>query len=159
MLTNDEALLQGEIFRFSGQVNVLQSANTNIGFKTGNRAVRVTSAVFEIVGGITYAAEFVVYEATTYTGGAAATVGNRNRNFKTKSPLSVITDIKTAVTPGALGAVIAYRKLVATNQNNFQIGDTPDLILEPDTSYVLQMKNLDSTAAADFFYSVYFKGE
>ena len=72
MIDTDQALEDGGLWRFFTSVTVGAGANYSIGLLTASRAVRITSASFQVIGGVTYNADFILYEDTSYTAGTAS---------------------------------------------------------------------------------------
>lgn len=157
----DTLLRNGEIFRIS-YTNAAQPGGVDflVGFITGASAVRLTELQMAVIGGSTFDGTFTLFERTTFTGGAALTGSSRNLSYRGGIPAKLVASMASAVTATPLAAnAVADRRLKSFNNGVISAtGSPPDIILEPNTSYVLRMRNGDAQPA-DMSFTCYVFGE
>lgn len=139
----DRALFDGDVWRMQRTETVAASTTVYVGFITGAAAVALMDRIVTTDGND---AVFQLHEDTTYTGGAASSLLNRNRTSAAASPFS---ELKTGVTPGTLGTAITGVRLKGRPNDPFiQSSAAAKIIMKPNTSHVLAMQNLH-TATSD----------
>lgn len=138
-----QAIVNGTAWRFTTEFALAAGATKLIGFVTGGYSVALEARDISSTGENTL---FLLYDDTSYSGGSALSLSNRNRYFKSNTELNPIAEIKTDVTATPSGAPVTGARLLYANKGVAVIGsdaDSAQIILKANTSHVLSVTNND----------------
>jgi hypothetical protein len=143
-------ITSGQVWRIEHSALAVAAAGVSyIGFVTSGLKLEALGRSYASTGN---ALVVELFEAT-FTGGTNIRTLNRDLAVTTAPPVQM----KTGITPGALGDVITgIRVVAATSTGSAQVGVNNDgslLLLKPNTSYIIRMTNT-GTGAADIGTSI-----
>jgi hypothetical protein len=141
----DLLIANGWAWRFEYTVNVGAGATVYVGFTTGDKGAIIHDRAFDTEGADTL---FTLYRGTSYTGGVAYTLANRNDRWWAVTDRRPMTDVKTGViaVPSPANAMGSIR-LWSTGAPAVNIAsESNHIILAPNSSYVVAITNNDAGA-------------
>lgn len=145
IVTSDisHSIRAGFAWRIEFSQNILAGATVLLGMLTGNRGAIISDRAF---AALSTTAFFGFYRATAWTGGSAVAMKNRNDRYWSdiaKSPL-VGGQFFSGVTaaPAAADLMSSLTLISPTGPAQQVVGaDAAEVILAPNTSYVLSIIN------------------
>lgn len=143
------AIRAGLAWRLEYSANVNNGATVTLGMVTGSRGAIISDRAFVA---LSTTAAFVFYRATSFTGGVAGTLRNRNDRYWGQAALSPLVNGQfwTGVTATPAAAdIMSSLTLISPNGPAQQVVgiDAAEVILAPNTSYVLTIANQGANPA------------
>lgn len=144
----------GHVWQLAYSVTVPGSTDHYIGFVTGPYEAEIDDRLFTTEGTDTV---FTLYTSTSYTNGTALTLWNRHHSYQNDDTKKPVTDIKGGVTASPVaGNLRGTVSLTTVGASERVYGDqsSANIILSPSTSYVIGIRNNDSSAADCTFAAI-----
>lgn len=162
-ITGDHAYThKGRRFIMPVQISALTAgSSTSIVLTTPAAAVAYVHFRPESVGSTASFVRVRIFEGSTYTGGAAATPINANRNSSRTAATTVLTEATQSVSGTLIDVIDVGSGGTPTSRSGGSVGQDNELILLPETDYIIQVLNPagGSTTDVDILLSWYEEAE
>lgn len=158
MSTDHSYIHHGKAFTLSGKSgSVAAGSSATISFRTpATKYAHWRPAVWSSTANL---GELRIAQGSTFSGGSAATVYNRNHNSSKVSGVVIKTGVSLTVE-----GTVKYYDTVGTGGNHTTRaggggGENHELVLKPDTEYTLTFSNIGATTATVFYWQLFWYEE